>query len=299
MKRILFITSNRLGDAVISSGVLDMLIRRHPAARVTIACGAVAASYFEACSSVDRIIVVEKRKFDLHWFDLWRHCVGIWWDLVVDLRGSGLSLFLLARRRRVLCGGRRPGPRIGHLAAVFDDRPKLRPVIWTRPEQDRLASLLLSQGRRYLALAPTANWHGKIWPASHFVSVAQDLMKQDFVPVIFYGPGAEEKRRAKQVLDALPGAVDMGGQASLGLVGALLRRCVAFIGNDSGLMHLAAASGIPTLGLFGPSRATEYAPVGRRAHYVSAPGPDGEASICRLEPSHVFDAVCLLMADEG
>ena len=50
--------------------------------------------------------------------------------------------------------------------------------------------------------------------------------------------------------------------------GACLTRCVFYVGNDSGLMHLAAASGIPTLGLFGPSQADRYAPAGRWTAYV-------------------------------
>jgi ADP-heptose:LPS heptosyltransferase len=47
-----------------------------------------------------------------------------------------------------------------------------------------------------------------------------------------------------------------------------LRRCALFVGNDSGLMHLAAASGIATLGLFGPSYEHRYAPWGARTAYV-------------------------------
>ena len=45
--RILFVTSNRLGDAVLSTGLLDHLLRTHPDARITIVCGAVAAGIFE------------------------------------------------------------------------------------------------------------------------------------------------------------------------------------------------------------------------------------------------------------
>src|SRR3546814_14314158 len=44
-----------------------------------------------------------------------------------------------------------------------------------------------------------------------------------------------------------------------------LKRCALYVGNDSGLMHIAAASGIPTLGLFGPSRPENYAPWGERS----------------------------------
>ncbi|WP_025885767.1 glycosyltransferase family 9 protein [Asaia prunellae] len=299
MKRILFITANRLGDAVISSGVLAELVRRYPKARFTIACGPVATSYFEACPAVERIIVVSKKRYDLHWADLWWQCVGQWWSLVVDLRGSGVSLFLPTLRRRILRGGRRPGRRIGHLSGLFADRPALMPQAWSRPDQNSLAREILPEGQRYCALAPTANWDGKIWPAANFVVLGREMQKRGLVPVLFYGPGEAERARAQPVLVALDRAIDLGGDAALGLVTALLRRCAVFVGNDSGLMHLAAATGVPTLGLFGPSRASEYAPAGPDAHFLAAPGPEGKASIDRLSSERVVQQACALLTDEG
>ena len=52
---------------------------------------------------------------------------------------------------------------------------------------------------------------------------------------------------------------------------ALLARARLFVGNDSGLMHLSAAAGAPTLGLFGPTPAGEYGPIGRAARAVVSP----------------------------
>ena len=75
---------------------------------------------------------------------------------------------------------------------------------------------------------------------------------------------------AAPVLAALPGAIDLVGRLTLPQVAALLSRAALFIGNDSGLMHLAAAAGAPTLGLFGPTPADEYGPCGPRARVVLA-----------------------------
>lgn len=307
MKRILFITANRLGDAVISSGVLAELMRRYSKARITVACGPVAAGFFTSCPAVDRVIVLTKKPYDLHWLGLWWTCARVFWDLVIDLRGSGLSLFLPALRRRILRGGRRPGARIGHLAGLFQDDVTLIPQTWSRPEQTRLAAEILPPTRRYGAIAPTANWEGKIWPATNFIAVARRMRTQGLTPVIFYGPGDEEKALARPVLEALAQDMpsdretvrDLGGQYSLGMVAALLARCSLFVGNDSGLMHLAAAAGTPTLGLFGPSRASEYAPTGPLARFVAAPGPEGEASISGLTIETVWQAAASLLANEG
>jgi ADP-heptose:LPS heptosyltransferase len=70
---------------------------------------------------------------------------------------------------------------------------------------------------------------------------------------------------AAPVLKALPNVIDLVGRLSLPEVAAFLAQSTLFIGNDSGLMHLSAASGTPTLGLFGPTSADEYAPSGARA----------------------------------
>jgi ADP-heptose:LPS heptosyltransferase len=77
---------------------------------------------------------------------------------------------------------------------------------------------------------------------------------------------------ATKVLSVLPDPIDLIGRLSLPEIAAFLSRSSLFVGNDSGLMHLSAAAGTPTLGLFGPTNAAEYAPAGRRA--VALTGPD-------------------------
>ena len=60
-------------------------------------------------------------------------------------------------------------------------------------------------------------------------------------------------------------------------------------------MHLDAAAGTPTLGLFGPSRASEYAPTGAMTHWVEAPGPEGLAPIAGLSVERVAHAALALL----
>lgn len=298
MMRILFITSNRLGDAVISTGVLDALQKRYPAAMFTVVCGPVAAGLFEADPRCERVMTMEKRRHDRHWLDLWRACVRTRWFMVVDLRGSLLGLMLRARRRIIVRGGRRPGRRIVQLGEALGFRRTPMPRVWTSEAQRERAAVLLPQGR-WLALGPTANWDGKIWAPERFVELAQALRAENLRPVLFYGPGEGERALAKPVLKALPEALDLGGNRSLGEVAALLERCALFVGNDSGLMHLAAAAGTPTLGLFGPSRASEYAPAGRLARFVKAPGQDGHAPMTGLGVETVLTAAKEILHEKG
>jgi len=301
--RILFITATRLGDAVISTGLLDHLHRNLPNARFTVACGPVAAGVFEHLPGRERTIIVTKRRHDLHWLELWRACVGTRWDLVVDLRGSGVSFALWARRRVIMRGGRRPGRRVGHIARLFRLTPPPMPVMWTDAQNRKDAQAALPDGPRWIGLGPTANWDGKVWPASHFITLYEDLAQRfpNARPVVFYGPGDQEAALAAPVIAGLSahGVVDLGGQLTLPEVAARLACCALFVGNDSGLMHLAAACGTPTLGLFGPSRVSEYAPSGPVATYVVAPGAEGQARIADLPVEAAREAALGLLSAEG
>src|SRR5206468_12002766 len=85
----------------------------------------------------------------------------------------------------------------------------------------------------------------------------------------------DEGESAEPVLAMFPPGrrIDLVGRTDLLTAAAVLRRCAMFIGNDTGLMHIAAASGIPTLGLFGPSPVAQYAPWGRRTAWVRSADP--------------------------
>jgi ADP-heptose:LPS heptosyltransferase len=278
---ILFVTSNRLGDAILSTGLLDHLIRAYPDCRITVVCGPVAAELFARMPNCARIIVLDKRRWSLHWPVLWAIAARQRWDKVVDIRGSGLAWMVRASRRAVMRP--RPGHKLSQLAAVLGLDPPPLPVAWYSPEDaTRAAALLpaaaavgLEGGPPLVALAPTANWAQKIWPAERFVALFHALAAGPLpgaVPLVVAGPGAAERAMAAPVLDALEGAVDLVGRLSLPEVAACLARAALFVGHDSGLMHLAAAAGAPTLGLFGPTPADEYAPAGRHSAVVIAMG---------------------------
>ena len=299
--RILFISSTRIGDAVLSTGLLDHLMRAHPEARFTIVCGRVAEGVFRRMPRLDRLIAVEKRRYSLHWLEIWGVLAFTRWDLVVDLRASAIAWLLWTRRRAVIQGGRRPGHRLTHLAVLLGVSPPPLPVIWTAPEDTARAAALLPEGRPWLVLGPTANWHRKVWPAERFAELALRLTAPDgALPgagiAILGGPGDQERSMATPVLTALPQALDLVGKLDLPEVAAVLARAAIFIGNDSGLMHLAAAAGAPTLGLFGPTPSDEYGPAGPKARAVLADGPPGQGAMEDLPLARVLEAAKALIS---
>ena len=290
--RILFVTSNSLGDAVLSTGLLDYLIRRYPDARITVACGPVAEGVFARMPNRARTIVVRKRPYSLHWVSLWAAAVPTVWDLVVDIRASALSWLVPARRRAVMV--KRPGHKTVQLARILGlDDPPL-PVAWTGADDRARAATLLPADRPVIGLGPTANWPPKTWPADRFAALFRALAAgplPDAAPAVFAGPGEQERAMAAPLLAALPGAIDLCGRLTIPEAAACLARCALYIGNDSGLMHLAAAAGTPTLGLFGPTPVAEYAPAGRCAAAVVAAGP----GMTDLGTQQAFEAAIRLL----
>lgn len=267
--RILFITSTRVGDAVLSTGALAWLLEAYPGARVTIVCGPAAAPLFEAVPGLERIVILEKRWKSLHWLELWWRCVATWWDVLVDLRNAPIT-YLLATGHRYRLGRPPEDHRVAQIAGAMGIQgTPPAPRLWMTEGHAARARELIPEGGPVLALGPTANWRGKTWPADRFAELTARLTAPDGplpgARVALFGQ-SHEREPVENLVAAIPAdrCIDLIGGPSLLEVHACLQRCRCFIGNDSGLMHIAAAAGIPTLGLFGPTSELNYAPWGER-----------------------------------
>jgi ADP-heptose:LPS heptosyltransferase len=296
---ILFITATRIGDAVLSSGLLRRLHEEVPGARFTIVAGPAAAPLFEDVPGLERIISFEKSRDGGHWIRLWNEVARRRWGLVVDLRGSAISSFLRRRRRAVY--RRSPGPPVhkvieaGRVLGLQDDPPA--PHIFVGETAARQAAALVAGQGPILALGPAANWVGKTWPLERFARVAIQLL----------GPGgplaggrllvagsAQDAHVLPTLRAVLPRErfIDLVGRVDLVTLHTALGSARLFIGNDSGLMHLAAAAGAPTLGLFGPSDEQLYAPWGERGRVLR--GARTLDQIRTLDPN-LSQAICHMM----
>ena len=275
--RILFITATRLGDAVLSTGLLSHLIAQYPEARVTIAAGPAAAALFRPVPAVDQVIALPKMPFGGHWLNLWQRCATRRWDIVVDLRRSLIAWFLWNGQRFLLPRTDQLLHRVELLGDTFDLRETPpTPHIWVNADDAAFARDLIPDGEAVLAVGPAANWRGKQWRIERFRELAERLTgPAGILPgarIAVFAAG-DERAQVAPMLSAIPDErlIDTVGQYDLPRIAAILGRCRLFVGNDSGLMHMAAASGVPTLGLFGPSREEHYAPWGPHTAWVRTP----------------------------
>jgi len=295
---ILFITASRIGDAVLSSGLIRALTDEIEGARFTIAASALTAPLFADVPALARIIVMEKRPFGRHWLDLWNDVRRQRWGLVVDTRGSGVTRFLRARRRATHKAGGPMAHKVieaARLLKLEDDPPA--PFLYTSPETEARAAELTAGSGPILAMAPGAHWVGKTWPAERFGLAARELLGPrgplpDGRLMLLGGP---DDRKIAETLRAAIGKdriIDLVGRESLLVSYAALKRGRLFIGGDSGLMHMAAAAGAPTLGLFGPSDERLYAPWGPKGRTVR--GARGFEEIRALDPQ-LNQEICHMM----
>jgi ADP-heptose:LPS heptosyltransferase len=126
-----------------------------------------------------------------------------------------------------------------------------------------------------LGIGPGAHWPPKIWPAARFTELVGEL-RTEFNGIVLFGDEADTALAAG-IAEASPlPCVNLCGRTTVLEAAAALGRCAGFVGNDSGLGHLAAAMGTPTLTLFGPGDPARYRPWGPEAAWIEAPGRDLE-----------------------
>ena len=275
--RILFITSTRIGDAILSTGLLKHLIAQHPNAKITIACGGAAATLFREVPGLEKIIVLDKMVLSFHWLRLWVMCIGKIWGTVVDLRNSPMYYVLPSMQRWRMGRTGAKLHRVKQLASIMG-LTEPGPKLWISNHQESLGRTIIGKGPPVIAIGPTANWRAKTWRAGNFAELMERLTGPNgIIPggrVAIFGR-EDERPGTLSLIEAIPEnrRIDLVGQLDLLEVFACLRFCDFYIGNDSGLMHLAAVSGIPTLGLFGPSLKELYAPWGNFCDVVSTSIP--------------------------
>jgi heptosyltransferase-2 len=144
-----------------------------------------------------------------------------------------------------------------------------------------------------IALAPGSRWPAKRWAVDNFVELATTLAEQGR-HVVLVGD-EHDGEFAVPIAQALGTAcTDVTGAASVMETAAWVERCRAFVGNDSGLMHLAEALGVPVVGLFGPTvREFGYYPALERSRTVERSLPCRPCSRNGARPCPREHRVCM------
>ena len=293
MTRVLIIKTSSMGDIVHNLPVIADIRRALPAAVIDWVVEEGYADIVRMTRGITRVLPIAMRRWrqqpTLARTRAERRAFGETlrserYDIVLDTQGLVKSA-LVANRVRLAPGGARVGFAFGlvreGLARLFYDRayavdPRLHAI-------ERIRALAAStfgygpvtdlprfeldvppqrfdwlDGSRYVVLLHATARAEKAWPAERWVELIDVLAAAGLTPVLPSGNPAE--REAAEALSASNASAIVAPPLSLTEAAALLGGAVAVVGVDTGLLHLAAAQDVPTVGLFGATPRWRYAP---------------------------------------
>ncbi|PPR49891.1 MAG: hypothetical protein CFH15_00915 [Alphaproteobacteria bacterium MarineAlpha5_Bin5] len=256
--KILVISSNLIGDTILSTGVIEHFYNIYPSAKFTFLIGPKASQVYQNFPGLEEIIIIKKRKYNLHWFDMYSKCKNKKWDKIIDLRSSLLSYFFKTKKRYIF----KKNNFLHHLEQLSNSF-KIKtnqPHIYTNQYEEEKANQNIDKDFKYIVIFPGGNWNPKIWSVHNFNKLLIRIIKNNKkIKFIIVGSINEKAKYIKKIQKNISKEhfIDLMGE-SLTLTSAYMKKSNLFIGNDSGLMHLAAASNLTTIGLFGPTNDKIY-----------------------------------------
>lgn len=323
-----------LGDTLVAQPVAALIKSRHPHALLTLVASRAAAGLDGMLPCVDRVEFIDSPAL----LPLWGGSRDGRRDETLErLLGADLTLAFLgtdgafAARWRGLGGGPitvlsgRPAPGSRTHVSDFLACAAARACGWPEPcgaaprvvvpagAAELAAGWLGAQpalrGRPHLVVHPGSGGESKCWPPARFADLAGRLPAETGAGVVLLcGPADED---AVRLVSAACPEAPVIRDAPLPVVAAVLASALCCLSNDSGIAHLAAAAGAPTVALFGPTDPGVWGPRGRRVVVVQgrspcAPCTDEARRACRarrcldaLSARDVMDAVVGLALEAG
>lgn len=280
VETILFISLSCLGDAIMTTPVLESLHRHYPAARIDIVSDRRSSAWYSHCPYRERIFIKDKKLFLRGVPAVLRELRKYRYDLIVDLRTDGLAWLLRGKRRLTKWTARPYGVHaverlMGIIRSVHGEAPIPPARMWiAQADLDyadkRLAAL---PSRPWLALAPAVGGRPeRRWPAARYSELATRLGDRFNAVILVGGPGEE----------AIMSEVAMGldlpfldvSDTSLLQVAAVISRADMIVGSDSGLAHVAGAAGTANVVLFSLDRPERVLPWGEKSVAVQGANHD-------------------------
>jgi heptosyltransferase-2 len=291
---------NWLGDLVISLPALRAVRSAFPAARLSVLVKQELAGFFDGLRWVDEVIAYRIRPGVRGLGDRWRLVRSLCeakYDLAVVFPKSfeaalWTALARVPERAGLATQGRailltRPAPRRngGELRHEFHDYLDMLRDTLRLDGAEHDGRLEIGEKRRaaaadwlaerrsrpeapLIALAPGAAYGpAKEWPAEYYATLVDRLGVR--FECVLVGAPAERERSEEIAAKSRVGAVVAAGATDVGDLVALVSLAAGFVGNDSGAMHVAAALGVPTVGIFGSTSATRTGPRGPRVRVAA------------------------------
>ena len=293
MKKILVIKLRYIGDVVLSTPVLRSLRQQYPEAKLGCLVNSGTQEVLTYNPHIDEVLVVSRGKIR----EQVQFCLELRarrFDCVIDLTDGDRSAFLTwisgapvrigfngeKRWRGVLysnCVSTENSA--GHILEHHAQALTLLGVnsmgngleVYVAKEHEQNAQAILGQfgldRRRWVMIHPAARYWFKAWPVERF-AVLSDWLNGTDISVVLVGHIQDHEIAEKIRAVVNTPLISLVGKTSLLELAALMKQADLFLGNDTGLMHIAAAVGCPVLGLFGPTNPMVWGPRGTKTKVI-------------------------------
>ncbi len=305
--RVLIIRPGAIGDTLLTLPVIQALKEQWTAAHVSLIGNAAVLPLAQATGIVDAAFDYE----DIRWGKLFvpGMTVAAWralfssdealgqGDMVIcwlhDAEGVVARNLSAASIGRVIVAPGRPPE--GERQHIVDYLMRTLGLPW-QVDYTTLPPLLPAPPSvpdpRPLAIHPGSGGARKCWPVAHFATVITSLWQRQFPILLLAGPADEARLSELRSLlpsPPTPALLTVLANAPLLEVARQLQTCKAYLGNDSGITHLAALLAVPTIALFGSSDPAIWHPIGRTVKVLYEP------VLANLSPDHVLSELEALL----
>lgn len=313
MRNILVVRAGALGDGLLTIPALAALRTRWPEAHLTLIGPRTLLPFASASRLAGTVLAIEDEagravlsdggpkpwwanaELAVVWLQRWREVAQRLerWGCARVLGGPSLP------------AAEEPGHVADHLFRVLRE-DAIGPSCPRRPlvAPDHAATEAKDWWRRHMAVTPSpvialhpgSGGLHKCWPADRYLTLAQRLLDGGAAVVICLGPAEAATADRWQAFAAGRSAIALALNLDLAVLAGILQHCSCFVGNDAGVTHLAAALGVPTVAIFGPTDPQRWQPVGRSVTVLRDPAwaeatPPTQLDPWRLTPLDVEQAV--------
>jgi heptosyltransferase-2 len=273
LAKISVIRFGALGDCILLCPFLEHL-KRNASARVTVVTKRAYVELFSAARGVDRIVAIDEKAglrglqqavrahrgddvtvIDAHSSLRSRILSTGLGGAAASLRkhyASRLGLIILKRACRMPSVAERYGE-LGEALGLPPMKARVGGI--EPPPSARKRALSLLEGARgaIVCMAPGSRWPMKRWAPENYAELARRIAFELDYHVVLLGDRDDALETSRITRGISERVTDLAGKTGILETAAVLERSVLFIGNDSGLMHLAEAVGVPVIALFGPT----------------------------------------------
>jgi ADP-heptose:LPS heptosyltransferase len=299
-EHILICRTDNIGDVALTLPVTGWLKQRFPHVKISMLCRAYAADFVRQCSTVDEVITAEQVSSDPRAYFAATDIDTIIFaqpnrELAIAAFKAGISNRIGNARQKlyqlIFCNHRiRFSKRTSLLHEAQFNFEFLRPfgleripaldeiktLYFFKPFRDTSVTAGFQQHGFNLVIHAKSNGHGREWPVEHYTELAKRLRHNEQIHLWLTG-SADEGRwlalNASELLQ-LPNVTDVCGRFTLDQLTSFIKAADGLIASGTGPLHMAAALGQRTLGLFPPTRPMHpgrWAPLGVRAQFLCVP----------------------------